>query len=242
MDPASILVEIGLSKNESSVYLTLLRQGETTATVIAEHSRLHRPNVYDAVERLQKKGLVSYTIKNKKRLFRASDPKRLLAEVREKEKKIEQLLPRLELEKKLSDTETNAEVYKGLASFRRALESLLEYKKTIYAFGIAAFVPDMLKSFIEQFHKNRIRKKIIMKHIYNQDAKERIRYLNSMPYTEAAYLPEEFSSPTTTLVCGEEILLVNWKPLTFVRIINPHLAEAYTRYCNLMLRSAKKIT
>jgi len=50
-----ILSELGLSKNEIEVYLTLLELGTSTAVHIAKAAKLHRPNVYDALDRLSKK-------------------------------------------------------------------------------------------------------------------------------------------------------------------------------------------
>ena len=55
-----ILKQIGLTENEIQVYLTLLKIGSSGVSTIAEHSGLYRPYVYDTLERLQEKGLVSF--------------------------------------------------------------------------------------------------------------------------------------------------------------------------------------
>jgi sugar-specific transcriptional regulator TrmB len=46
----SVLEEIGLSKTESKIYLSLLKQGTCTVTEIANDAKLHRANVYDSVK------------------------------------------------------------------------------------------------------------------------------------------------------------------------------------------------
>ena len=83
-----VLEEIGLSKNEAKVYLSLVYLGCTTAGKIAKHSKVPRPNVYDALERLQEKGLVSYVMKDDKKHFEASDPNALMNILKEKESKL----------------------------------------------------------------------------------------------------------------------------------------------------------
>ena len=58
-----LLTSLGLSKNEAKVYLALLDLGSATAGKIAEKSKVHRTNVYDALERLIEKGVVTYIFK-----------------------------------------------------------------------------------------------------------------------------------------------------------------------------------
>ena len=79
------LEEAGLSKNEAKVYLTLLSMGSSTAGIIAEKSRVYRTNVYEALNRLIEKGLVSYIFKGHQKLFQAEDPNKILNILKEKE-------------------------------------------------------------------------------------------------------------------------------------------------------------
>jgi len=242
MDKENILRDLGLSKNESKVYLSLLTLGIVSAGKVAERCKLHRTNVYDALERLIAKGLVSYVVnKNNVKTFEATDPNKLLMLIKEKEKAVSNIMPQLLLEKQLSQKKASAQVYEGLKAFKLAEYNLLKYNEPILAYGIPAVVPDAVKSYIMGFHRERIEKKIVFKHIYNEDAKDRIKILNEMEYTEAKYLPEEFNSPVTTMICGPEVLLINWaKPLTFIRIENEQLANAYKSYFDVLYKSATK--
>ena len=236
-----ILENLGLSKNESRVYLTLLKTGLTTATEIAKESKLHRPNVYDSLQSLIGKGLASYMTIEKTKKFKATHPRNLMLLLKQRELDLQKVLPQLELEAKLSTKEESfAEINHGLKAFRVCFFNLLEYKKPMYAFGIPKIVPKVVAPFISTFHKERIKRKIIFKHIYNEDAKERIEYLNSLDYTEAAYLPEEFNTPVSTIICGPETLIIKWQPVTFIRIIDEKLAETYQNYCEQLLKAAKK--
>ena len=53
-----ILTGLGMALNEARVYLSLTETGLATATKIADHSGIHRVNVYDSVNKLKEKGLV----------------------------------------------------------------------------------------------------------------------------------------------------------------------------------------
>jgi sugar-specific transcriptional regulator TrmB len=68
------LREIGLKSNEIRVYLTLLRIGGSKAGRIAQEAGLERTSAYAAIKRLVRKGLVSYSIADNKRVFAAADP------------------------------------------------------------------------------------------------------------------------------------------------------------------------
>ena len=70
-----ILEKTGLSKNEAKVYLALLDLGLTSSKNIIEKTNLHRQIVYDSLDLLTKKGLVSFVIQANRKHFKASDPK-----------------------------------------------------------------------------------------------------------------------------------------------------------------------
>ena len=83
-------------------------------------------------------------------------------------------------------------------------------------------------------------KKISMKHIYNHDAKERIKFLNNLSYTEARYLPKEFDAVVSTNICGDEVALTLWSETPITTLIkDKKMAEAYKRYFELLWNAAK---
>lgn len=236
-----VLHELGLSINETKVYVALLTLGATTAGKIAENCKLYRTNVYEALERLEEKGLVSHILQGDIKFFEAADPKALSRLLEEKKAKLDDVIPQLVLAKQFGK-KASAQVYEGTRAFKLALYNLLNYNQPIYIYGLPKQAPEMVKNFIDLFHKTRISRKIVMKHIYNENAKERIKYLNSLKYTEAKYLPSQFNTPVSTLTCGNEIQIIHWiEPLTFIRIENPALAETYRQYFEVLYSSAQKI-
>ena len=87
------LEEIGLTNAEAQVYTGLLKLGESKVGQIIDLVKVSSSNVHDALEKLTKKGLVSFVVKNNIKEYYPAQPKsiRLLLEkekevIKEKEK------------------------------------------------------------------------------------------------------------------------------------------------------------
>ena len=83
------LEKLGLNKNEARVYLGLLQKGQATAAELVKSIGVHRNIIYDNLEKLIGKGLVSYIIEGKKRKFIAEDPNLILEFLDDKKKDVE---------------------------------------------------------------------------------------------------------------------------------------------------------
>lgn len=235
-----ILEEIGLSKTEAKVYLTLNEIGSSTVNSISKKSKIFRSNIYDALDRLVEKGLVAFSIKENVKYYDATDPAHLVNLVRDKEKQITELIPRLKIKSKFAQHERYSEIIRGIPAFMNVLYSFLEYKDEILVYGIPKEAPEMLKTKIPHFHKERIKRKISMKHLYNYDARDRIIYLNNLPFTEARYLDDNFKSNVSTNICGDEVVLSLWtNPPLVIRIVSKEIAEAYKNYFRVLWANSK---
>ena len=71
------LEKIGLTKNESIVYLTLVKSGSIKTAEILKKSGLNSGRIYDTLESLKHKGLVSESSINGVKHFTASPPDQL---------------------------------------------------------------------------------------------------------------------------------------------------------------------
>src|SRR3989338_10355313 len=104
------LEELGLTHNEARTYTALLEIGETTTGAIVKKTGLHRVLIYDALERLIKKGLASFVIKENRKYFQATDPNRLLDFLKEKEEIAKSLLPELSLKREQAKTKQQVSI------------------------------------------------------------------------------------------------------------------------------------
>ena len=128
-----ILVEYGLSKREAEVYYILLGINEALASEISEKAKESRTNTYDTLNSLIKKGLVSYVIKNNKKYFMATNPRKLLdwidfkkEELEKKKKEMEKLIPYLAKLRLPKEKKVNVEVYEGKEGIRTMLKETID--------------------------------------------------------------------------------------------------------------------
>ena len=236
---AETLKELGLGKNEIKVYITLIKEGTLAIPDIAKKSSVHRVNVYDSIRQLIEIGMVSYKEIEKKKYYSATNPKNLTLILKQKEEKIKAIIPQLETF--YHESENKAQIFEGLDGIKKILNDMLEVGEKIQAFGIPKSMPELLKNFLIVFHRERIIKKIPILHIYNENAKERINYLNKIKYSQAKYLPPKYSVPSTTVIYGTKTAFWIWSETPFcVLIESERMANAYKKYFELLWDLAKK--
>lgn len=237
-----VLEHLGLSKNEGRVYLTLLEVGNSNVGKIAEKSKLYRPNIYDALERLKRKGLVNYVSMDNKKTYQAAEPEHLLNILKQKETLLQGILPQLQLNHKLANQKVEVQVFEGVPAIRNITRRFVEQKDDeIFCFGIPKMVVDLNGSaFHNALHEKRIAKKQVFWHIYNSDGVERVQYLKTLPYTKVRIF--EHNYPVNTRICGDEVCIILYSsdPPISVVIKNMQMADAYRQYFWLLWDQAKE--
>jgi sugar-specific transcriptional regulator TrmB len=87
----ALLNQLGLNKNESAIYQTLLAYGQLPIIELQRyHSNLKRTNLYAVIHSLRDKQLVIQTQKGTKTEFRLNDPGQLQTLVLRRQKEIEE--------------------------------------------------------------------------------------------------------------------------------------------------------
>ncbi len=237
-DIEATLKEIGLSKNEAKVYFRLSELGQATPNQIADKGDIHRTNVYDAVTKLINKGLVTYCFIDGKKRYTLSDPENLMNLIREKETKVKNLMPLLSVNKQLN-SDVKVHMFEGMRGIKMITEQILAQKDMIFAFGMARDVAEKMNAFLSLFHERRIKQKSWMFHIYNYDGTERVKFLNTIQYSQAALLGLEYESVATTTVCGKLVTNFIWTdPPMGILIDDERMAQTYRNYFKLLWRMA----
>ncbi|MDP3882181.1 MAG: helix-turn-helix domain-containing protein [Nanoarchaeota archaeon] len=238
-----VLRFIGFHRNETLIYLDLLKSGPSTAVDISRRTKIHRPNTYDALRKLVERGFVSQTRTSIKNLFHAIEAFKIKDYIRQKEREFDELIPYLgELSKNTTEKE-DVNVSKGAFAVRQAALSLIDIGKEIKAWGAPKESVDTFGAgFLKEFHMKRAAKKIMMKQIYNADSIERIKYLNKFKHTEARYLPKDYDTPVSTVVCGDTVMMLifNSNPPSVISIRRQEIADAYDNYFKILWARARK--
>ena len=227
------LRQAGLTENESKVYLALLELGPSLAGNISRKSGLHRRTVYDTTEMLIKKGLIGYILKNNRRLFQASDPKRLLEMLREKENILAPLIQGLSAKYSITKEKEETNFYKGKEGLKTIFEDQLNAKE-ILILGASTKAYEILQFYFKWYDKTRKQKKIKARKIA-QD-----KNIKKLPFAEIRYLPKKYSNPVSVNIYSDKTAIILWasQPLAIL-IKNKEIAEGYKNYFELLWKIAK---
>ena len=127
------LQELGLTKGESKVYEALLNLGPSTVGPIVKKAEVAYSNIYEILNRLLDKGLVSFIVKEKTKYFQAEDLDRIKdyiskqeEEIKKKKLTFENLQPKLERLKGFNKKTEEAEVFIGEKGLMTAYEKLMK--------------------------------------------------------------------------------------------------------------------
>lgn len=241
---AEIFYSLGLTKNETKVYLTLLDLGAAQAGNITERSGIHRRNVYDSLARLMEKGLISFVTVNNKKMFSPVNPKRFLEIIDEKKYELDnlrggfsRLIPELELRTKMQEGH-DVRFFKGSEGLKTVFEDIIRTGKDYIGYGPGHHLEKILKYYFGHFVSKRIKAKIALRLIYDEESRGRIR---KNPLSTIRYIPEQYSSRAALRIYGNKVaimLLSEEEPLAIV-IKNKAIAEGYRKYFEVMWKAAK---
>src|SRR3989338_2483722 len=155
-----ILQKAGLTANEASLYLELLELGQAQAGLLSRKTGIHRRSIYDALERLIEKGLVSYIMENGKRYYIATDPKSVQELIDEKRQEIYDVLPTLHAKFLEHKDKQETVFYRGKEGIKTVYEDQLATTKDIYIIGASADEEKVFPYYLPHYTKRRIAKKI----------------------------------------------------------------------------------
>lgn len=204
-----ILKEIGLTEIEIKIYLMLLKEGSSLASDIAKKTGTHRRTIYDAIERLIEKGLVSYIKTNNRRYFEAVDPARLSEILKEKEENLKNLIPELENLRLIAKEKKETLFFRGKQALRSVFDDQIKVGKEILIFGDAVNVNEILKYYFPKFDKERVEKNIRVRIIFDESTRKN-KELRKIPLSKIKFIKKGYSSGMSVYVYGDNTAIVSW--------------------------------
>lgn len=210
-----ILEKIGLTKTESIIYLSLLQLGTSKTGNIIKHAKINSGRIYETLESLKEKGLISESIINNVKHFTASSPERILDFIKRKkdslkdeEEIIKSSLEELNSLKSVGLSSTNVFIYSGMEGIKTAAyEALNDLKggEEILCMGVTSKKDSKFNNFWLKFGLDRAKKKVHTKFLYSEDS-EFIAENSQKNLTESRILGE--ITPTTVDIFGEDKVLI----------------------------------
>lgn len=235
-----VLLDLGLSKNEVSVYLKLAEMGPSTAVQISHEAKIHRPNVYDALDKLVKKGLIAYFVRETVKYFEVVDPEQLLTISKIKEMDIQNAISEIKILQLAAKPPSSIAVFEGIAGARRIMTDIINNTKEFYVLGVPRdYAKTIGEGWVREWHEQRVKKKVWFHHIINQDYyPHRIKFLRSMQYTTIKFLPKEYNSPNLLFIYDKGVVMTFMQPMASIRILSEDAVKSFKQYYNMLLKLA----
>ncbi len=244
-----ILRKIGLTDNEIKIYITLLKTGSSTAYQISQKTNIYRVHVYDKLEQLMNKGLVTHIHKGAKKYFQATPPTKLKQYLEEKqqqlheqEKQLNKLLPQLIQLTQLPREDTYVEIFKGKQGLKYFLKDIIKTAKQVLITGIDdqkynETIPIFMKQYFRDLRNKKIKEKVI-----TLKKKNVFKFSKDIaPTTEYRYLEQKQFNPTNTFIYENKVVIVSWgTPITAIMIKNNEIAKTYKNHFEFLWKVAER--
>ena len=168
------LTGIGLTKNESKVFETIIKLGKASSSIISKESGVPYSRIYDVLSSLEHKGLIK-VIPEKGKKFVPGNPDALKELIKEKRTNLDKLDKEIENLKKIYDSKEKepVEIAKGERNFYKLEREILKPKKSEYNIKyVSEYSPVW-----EREYKDYLKKKIELKELIrvNEETSKNVR-------------------------------------------------------------------
>lgn len=246
------LEQIGLTNGEARVYKALCEIGASSVGPICDASKVHRSIIYQILEKLIEKGIVSVITEENTKIYQAAPPNMLLqfveeeqSELENKKKNLINLFP-LITQLQTSAKRSSATLYSGFSGAATATFNIIDRLskgESYYMINIPATQPAYHHALWEKFQRMRAKKGIIGKQLYHPNVDdETLRIRNQHKGLDARRMPINFESPPTYYFVYKDVtvLAISQGPTPLaVEIINQEIADGYKAYCDWLWKQSK---
>lgn len=241
-----VLVNLGLSPEETDIYLSLINSGPQSAGQLAKSTKVKRTYIYSVSAGLIKKGLISQTKKGKTTVFSAMSPDKLSSLVETKRQLIEQaentlesIMPSLKEKFEAVDTRPVVTYYEGVEGIKKVYRDTLKEKREILALVETSEVDLNVYGWVtKEYVKERVKNDIKVRAIASSGSKIAIYTgLNKEELRETKVVSsEKFPFENEINIYGNKIAIINHKKgerLMGVIIDNKSVAETFRSWFEL---------
>ena len=212
-----ILIDLGLSENEESVYLAALSLGPTTILKIAKTAEMKRTTIYSVIDSLKKRGLINIEIKGFKTLFTAENPEKLETMLDSHREQLRNSLPEFLGMYNLKGGESSIKYYEGLESVKSVYESLISDIKPHEDYLIIADAkqwmeldPEYFQNFTERRAKLNINTRMLLQD--SKTARELKNKEKNYNIKGVKIFPQKMSLTTNIVIIPKKIVIHQLTP------------------------------
>ncbi|AIF83144.1 putative transcriptional regulator [Candidatus Nitrososphaera evergladensis SR1] len=232
------LVDLGLTQGEARVFLSLLKLGPSKVGAVVKDSKVSYSKVYDVLERLASKGLVSHATIGNIKHFNAVEPYRLHDYLQKKEDALkaqkataEGLVSELAKVANRNRAAKGAEIFAGDRGLRTAYEILLKdaSKNDVlrYFYPFDDYHP-IATPFYSRLHLFQKEKEITQRGIGTVAFSRSAHYREIAGMVDMRFVP--FPLPGTMDVFQDKLLMVSWESEIGILVTSKDIADHFARY------------
>ena len=204
------LEQYGLKPHEAKIYCYLLKAKEAGVYDIARETKIARTSVYNALETLKERNIVSTFRKNGVLYFCAENPERLIKDLKDKERMIESILPDMKKLSESAGSNPTIRFYTGKDGVKTVLDDMLEtFKKENIKKYYAASLPEVMDHFpkyVTTYLKKREELGVFAQVLLPESAKSvQPEYLPSNSMRETRYMPANFPLKSFINIYGSKV-------------------------------------
>jgi DNA-binding MarR family transcriptional regulator len=221
------LIDLGLSPEDATLYLTLIDKGPLSTLELARASRIPRSTVYRLLEGLKKHKLVEEVVDQHRTLASAVPPEKLALILQEKQASLQQIhsiFPQVSryLSQQIEERRHPSQVkfYRGISGIQQMAWNELQAKDGIVGYTQSRFSKAVGEQFAQDFYEELFFNKIPMLDIYSDNYVESMGGLDKLgevnkpfnKYFGSRYLPNDKLSIIHTMdIYNDVVAIYDWQ-------------------------------
>jgi len=238
----TILEDLGLTRAEIRVYMTLLELGTSTAGSVLDKSGLQNSVVHRAFNSLIEKGLINYVLEGKRKLYQATDPENFYHFIDEKKRRFSEILPELKKKSNMLKKKEIASVYKGVRGIKEVYNIMISVSGEEYnTFGGGYPCVDLMgEDWWLNLHERRIAGRLPSRQVFDESVRKTGLVISKKRMSKIRYLAKEFAQFQETVIVGDYVAIAVFteNPYAFL-IKDKFVAEGYKKYFEALWKMAK---
>ena len=251
------LQELGYSPNEIGVYLSLLELGQTTVGAIIKKTGLHRQVVYNTLEQLEQKGLISVVTKSNRQNFTVRDPRKIMESIDRNKQTAQKIIPQLLDIQTTTKHKQEIKIYEGVDGFQAMHKRCIEEmpmgcpNNVIGSGGENWFRLMREKSFINFYRETRLKKKVATRLVAFENQKKGAIEIIRADARQGSkglkywrFLPDSYDTPAGIQTYDKyvNIIIYDSEPLIAFQIKNRLVARKFDKYFEMLWKIAKPLS
>jgi sugar-specific transcriptional regulator TrmB len=209
-----VLEQIGLSGDQTKVYLAALELGEATMQELATKSGVPRTSIYNFMKEMVRKRLIATGTRKRRTVYSAIHPNILIEMEKGRLSELQQLLPEILTIYNKSKTKPRVTFHEGVAGIKEVLFDMLKEQQAVVAWSdYDAMAASFGEYYFDVFPAERAKKGILCRNIVPDTPKAREfskkdnRYLR-----ESKFIKSSNNLKTEINIYGNKVALNSHDP------------------------------